>query len=522
MVIGGCRRLLRVAARRVTLAALLGGGLLSGVPTQLASADPDNVPHAANGLPLWMQGPMLQALRAARPGRPSVERAPPVIQQTSPFLDSSGIGATYQPSGPTVTAGNAFFEPLGTNGRTCQTCHQPAAAFSITPPQIQAAFLRSFGTAPLFRLVDGAVCPSADVSTPRSLASAYSLLLSKGLIRIGITLPSPPALQFSITEIKDPYGCNTDPATGLTSYGPARPSQGVVSVYRRPLPSSNLPFLTAIMWDGRETSLQSQAVDAVIGHAQGMMLPSAAQVAQIVVFETGLYSAQVADFTAGYLNDAGAAGGPFALSRQPFYLGINDVLGGDPITHQFTPDAMTLYEAWADPTRAGPDQLGAARAAIARGEKLFNEKPIPISGVAGLNDALGAPVIPGTCTTCHDTPNVGNHSVKFPINIGLVAPDAPALDVAGLPVFTLRCDTGPLAGQVFTVTDPGKALISGQCVDIGKMKGAILRGLAARAPYFHNGGAARLEDAVKFYDTRFGIGLTLQETADLVAFLKTL
>lgn len=260
-------------------------------------------------------------------------------------------------------------------------------------------------------------------------------------------------------------------------------------------------------------------MDAVIGHAQGTTPPSAAQV---VAFETGLYSAQVADLTAGYLDDAGATGGSIALSRQPFYLGIKDALGGDPITRQFTPDAMTLYEAWADPTRAGPGQLGAARAAIGRGETLFNEKPIPISGVAGLNDALGAPVLRGTCTTCHDTPNVGNHSVKFPINIGLVAPNAPALGVAGLPVFTLRCDAGSLAGHVFAVTDPGKALISGQCADIGKMKGAILRGLAARASYFHNGGAARLEDAVEFYEVRFGIGLTVQEKADLVAFLKTL
>ncbi len=132
------------------------------------------------------------------------------------------------------------------------------------------------------------------------------------------------------------------------------------------------------------------------------------------------------------------------------------------------------------------------------------------------------PAITGGCATCHDTPNVGNHSVKLPISIGTVAPSAAGLDTSGLPVFTLRCDIGPMAGQIFTVTDPGKALISGQCADIGKMKGPVLRGLASRAPYFHNGAAARLEDAVEFYNTRFGIGFTDQEKADLVAFLKTL
>jgi len=54
------------------------------------------------------------------------------------------------------------------------------------------------------------------------------------------------------------------------------------------------------------------------------------------------------------------------------------------------------------------------------------------------------------------------------------------------------------------------------------VKGPILHALAARAPYFHNGSAAALDDVVNFYDQRFGIGLTDQEKADLVAFLKTL
>jgi len=57
---------------------------------------------------------------------------------------------------------------------------------------------------------------------------------------------------------------------------------------------------------------------------------------------------------------------------------------------------------------------------------------------------------------------------------------------------------------------------------VGKIKGPILRGLAGRAPYFHNGSAATLLDAVNFYNTRFDLNLTQQEKDDLVAFLKTL
>jgi cytochrome c peroxidase len=105
-------------------------------------------------------------------------------------------------------------------------------------------------------------------------------------------------------------------------------------------------------------------------------------------------------------------------------------------------------------------------------------------------------------------------------NAGAGAP--PALDISGLSVFMLQCVVGPLAGKSFAVTDPGRALISGKCADIGKVKGPILRGLAARAPYFHNGSAATLLDAVNFYDQRFNIGFTDQQKQDLVNFLNTL
>ena len=114
---------------------------------------------------------------------------------------------------------------------------------------------------------------------------------------------------------------------------------------------------------------------------------------------------------------------------------------------------------------------------------------------------------------------------QAPLNIGIAdagAKSPPVLDISGLPVFTLTCMKGPLASQIFTVTDPGRALISGQCADIGKLKGPILRGLAARAPYFHNGSAATLLDVVNFYDQRFSIGFTDREKNDLVNFLNAL
>ena len=77
-------------------------------------------------------------------------------------------------------------------------------------------------------------------------------------------------------------------------------------------------------------------------------------------------------------------------------------------------------------------------------------------------------------------------------------------------------------GVTVQVTDIGRAMISGKCADVGKLKGPVLRALAARAPYFHNGAAATLNDAVEFYNQRFNLSLTQQQKTDLVAFLGSL
>ena len=466
----------------------------------------------------------------------SAQRTPPVIPKFEQDPDPSGLIATFQPNGPTETNTNAFFQNLGTNGRTCFTCHEPQDGWTVSAQHARDRF-EADPNDPLFRLVDGATCPSDDVSTPGKRRKAFDLLLDKGLIRIGLPMPSGPTLQFQILSVDDPYNCNTNPATGLTSF-----TTGTVSTYRRPLPAANLGFLSAIMWDGREPSLFSQAIDATLGHAQASTAPTAAQQQQIVTFEgcttadtsalcaatppnSGVFTAQIFDEDAGFLHALGASGGPVAIAQQlaSFFIGVNDPLGNNPKNIPFTSIIFNLYDAWANLTDR--DEKAEARAAIARGEQVFNTIPINITGVGGLNDVLNKPSISGFCGTCHDTPNTGNHSVKAPLNIGIAnaGPNAPpVLDISGLPVFTIWCTTGPLAGKTFEVTDLGRATITGQCADIGKLKGPILRGLAARAPYFHNGSAATLRDVVEFYDQRFSIGLTKQDKSDLVAFLNSL
>jgi cytochrome c peroxidase len=99
------------------------------------------------------------------------------------------------------------------------------------------------------------------------------------------------------------------------------------------------------------------------------------------------------------------------------------------------------------------------------------------------------------------------------------------LDMSYLPLITV-CQKDPNTGiptnNCKTTTDLGQALIDGNFDHVGKIKGPILRGLAARAPYFHNGSAATLLDVVNFYNTRFNLNLTNQQKTDLAAFLKTL
>jgi len=445
---------------------------------------------------------LVVALGIALFGRPSQaqEESPPaVIPAYGLNADRSGSIATYQAGEqPVATAGHAFFQPLGTNDRTCFTCHRPETGWSLSAADARARFDRSQGLEPLFRAHDGATCSTADVSSLEARRHAFALLTGKGLIRV--RMPMPQAAEFTVRRVADPYAC-----TGADT----------VSIYRRPLPATNLRFLATVMWDGRETTLASQAIDATLGHAQSAGAPSKSQLGQIVGFEAGLYTAQLVDRRAGLL-----PGGPVGLAFQPFFIGINDPTGGNSRGTPFNPRVFTLFDAW----NAGPGQDPGApqRQSIARGEAIFNTRPIDITGVGGLNDVVGQRVVRGTCSTCHNAPNVGSRSIDATLDIGVAGRNPPGLDVAALPVFALACSKGPMAGEIVETTDPARALVTGKCADIGKVKVPALRGLAARAPYFHNGGADTLPGVVGFYDRRFRMGLRPEERVDLVNFLSAL
>src|SRR6202008_830093 len=91
------------------------------------------------------------------------------------------------------------------------------------------------------------------------------------------------------------------------------------------------------------------------------------------------------------------------------------------------------------------------------------------------------------------------------------------LSMPDLPVYLIGGCPNPFAAgepEAFYTTDPGKALLTGNCSDFNRIKGPVLRGLAARAPYFHNGAAATLDEAVNFYNERFSMHLPAQQKSD--------
>jgi cytochrome c peroxidase len=438
------------------------------------------------------------------PKRAAGSAAKVALPNLKPVRNDTGESSTFSTAGG-IDTNNLFFKSIGTNGRSCASCHDAGQGWTITPEGTRERFEATLGRDPIFRTNDGSNSPNADVSSLSARRAAYSMLLSRGLIRVGIGIL--PSAEFELTAVDDPYGFA---------------SSAELSLFRRPLPSTNLPFISGVMWDGRETfagntihfDLGHQSNDATLGHAQAATALTSAQQEEIVNFEVQLFTAQTRDDDAGNLDDKGALGGPAELSQTPFHIGINDTLGADPSGSPFNRVAMTLFDAWS--TQNGNGNRAEARMAVARGESLFNTRTFNVSGVRGLNDTTGLPVIAATCTTCHDTPNVGDHSVSLPLDIGLTDESRRTPD---MPLYTLR---NKATGELYKTTDPGRALITGRWADRSRFKGPILRALAARAPYFHNGSAATLEDAVHFYETRFGAVFSAAEERDLIAFLQSL
>lgn len=464
-----------------------------------------------------------------------------ILPELESYDSTDGTLGVLNASGPVDTDHNPFFTPLGTNGRACVSCHQPAYGMSVSAAGMLNRWNLSDGKDPVFAAFDGSNCPSL----PQADKSSHSLLIDRGLFRIPLDWPpknpdgSAKPVEFKIEVVRDPTSCNTSPVYGLNS------AQPTISVYRRPREVANLKYVIAgaqailaksgelaaidpqtgkpssmnLMTDGREISLSSQAISAILGHEQATAPPSRETLDRIVKFESQVYAAQMAHIFGGPLvaPDGPQGLGVDALRDHPAGAasGALSGAGGAPVFGAFTP--------WKN-----GDYL---HSSIARGAEIFMYRQFWIRDAAHFNDSgVGNPV-KGTCASCHNAPMTGQGLAAGWMDVGTTNfptwTESPEwAESSELPVFKITCspkaDPHPYLGRLIYTTDPGRALITGKCADVGAIVMQQLRGLAARAPYFANGSAKSLREVVDFYDRRFDIKLTDQEKEDLTNFLGVL
>jgi hypothetical protein len=451
----------------------------------------------------------------------------------------TGVITTLNLSGPRNARDEPFFRPLGSNGRACVTCHQPANGMSLAVATIRERWQATSGHDPLFAAIDGSDCPSL----PQDQESSHSLLLTRGLFRIARPWPprdadgKPIRPQFTLEVVRDPTGCNNDPRYGLHS------AQSMVSVYRRPRPATNLKYVLAVgfpfepktglplprdpetgtqvsgnlMADMRATTLKLQALDALRSHLQFMGQPPPGELARIIAFESALYTAASNDTRAGALDTDGAEGGPEALAA---HRGGELQYSKEPVWQEFL--------AWKDGS-LGNTQLSDAqrefRRSVARGADLFANRNFLVRDSAGItNMGFGNPVR-NSCAFCHNMQHTGMDVAPGQVDIG-IANEPWAMPSDRMPLFKLTClgsqAPHPHLGRVVYTQDPGFALTTGKCTDIGKITAQSMRGLAARAPYFSDGSAQTLRDVVEYYERRYHIGLSEQEKVDLTNLMSVL
>jgi hypothetical protein len=417
------------------------------------------------------------------------------------YDDATGQLRLLNQAGMIETKDHPFFNPLGANGRACVTCHQPTSAMSLSVDLIRTRWAETEGKDPLFSAIDGSNCPSIPQGPALSLderSDAHSLLLNRGLFRIALPWPpvspsgKPVKPEFRIEVVRDPNGCNHNPAS--------------ISVYRRPRVVANLRYIALptginLMADGREPTLRSQAASAIRIHEQASAAPTPAQLDQIVDFERQLFMAQQTDSYGGELS---MPGGPPLLGADNLAAGVAGT-GAVPVAGNLA----ASFDPWRDLSAPGlAIRQRTFRESVVRGVDLFSMREFRLANGTQ-----------ATCATCH-RPGI-NRSADIGTTNLPAAQESPEL-----PLFRITCDASapphPQLGRSFLTQDPGRGLITGKCADVGSILMQQFRGLAARAPYFVNGSAADLPELVNFYDRRFKIGLTAKDKQDLANFLSTL
>lgn len=339
--------------------------------------------------------------------------------------------------GSRVRDGRFLFEQetFGGNGRTCQTCHMLESG-TVSPEDAQRRWAMN-PLDPLFRH-DG---------SDDGRGNGVQRMLTEATVLVEIPLPANVRLA--------------DDANART-----------VTV-RRGIPSTlNTPALDPVlMQDGREPSLQSQAANAIRGHAQAPVKVVAADVGAIARF-------QLSDrfFSSPVLRDY-ARGGP----------------------EPTLPIGVTESEQ--------------------RGRRFFEDRIDPKD------------LRVGSCALCHSGPMLNRPNRFFPPGpqVRMISAGVSEFNQGRNPMRNFIFSNPDGSQTTISSPDPGRALITGRAEDANAFKISPLRGVHRTAPYFHDNSARTLEDVAAHYarlfavfDPRNPIFLTAQDEADIVAYLKLL
>ena len=166
------------------------------------------------------------------------------IENGQPFRNAAGHVATFSTQG-LVDLTSEYFQPQGSNGRSCATCHAPQEAWSITPATIQQLFDQTEGTHPIFNQLD-ANNPGADLSTIAAREAAFSMLLSRAVFRRGGALRDP--REWDLVAVDDPHGF-----ANLTR----------LVHWRRAMPTINFALGSAVVnWDSGNSVERTSAPDS--------------------------------------------------------------------------------------------------------------------------------------------------------------------------------------------------------------------------------------------------------------------
>jgi cytochrome c peroxidase len=379
---------------------------------------------------------------------PAVVLACAHVTSTKPLVPVLSADSA-QDSLPRHLTGRHLFESetFGGNGRTCRTCHSRDTG-TVSPADAQQRFVTDPDD-PLFR---------ADGSDDG---------LGHGIVRM---------LTDATILMRVPLA----PNVSLASDSDAR-----TVVLRRGIPTTlNTPALDPVlMYDGRQPDLSSQALGAIIDHAQPTRLPTREELDLIADFQ------QTRSFFSSNML--------FRFAR----AGVSPAL----------PTGSTDSER--------------------RGRRFFED--VPVSGDSK----------PGICATCHSGPMLNETNEFIPVpplgrggrfQTVLVS----ELNAAGNPVIDFIFQNPDGSTTVVSSPDPGRALIIGDGSDafqsLNAFKIPTLWGVNKTAPYFHDNSAKTLEDVLRHYALFFAIVtdpafdgdppviLTEQDQADIIAFLKLL